>query len=60
MNGIEVIFFDMGNTLLHFHRVKSDDDKNEQGLTYLTEYLNKINNSITIDEVKNGFFKIWM
>lgn len=50
----------MGNTLLHFYRDKSDDDKNEQGLTYLTEYLNKFNNSITIDEVNNGFFKIWM
>jgi putative hydrolase of the HAD superfamily len=60
MNGIKVIFFDMGNTLLHFHHGKSDDDKDEQGLTYLTEYLNKFNSSITIDEVKNGFFKIWM
>ncbi|WP_238918959.1 hypothetical protein [Clostridium sp. YIM B02555] len=60
MNGIKVIFFDMGNTLLHFHHCKSDDDKDEQGLTYLTKYLNRFNSNITIDEVKNGFFKRWM
>jgi haloacid dehalogenase superfamily, subfamily IA, variant 1 with third motif having Dx(3-4)D or Dx(3-4)E len=60
MDGIKVIFFDMGNTLLNFHHGKLDDDKDEQGLIYLTEYLNKFNSNITIDEVRNGFFKSWV
>jgi len=30
MDRIKVIFFDMGNTLLHFHHGKSDDHKDEQ------------------------------
>lgn len=60
MEGIKVIFFDMGNTLLHFHHGKSDDEKDMQGLIYLTKYLNKFNTKIKFDEVKNGFYKSWM
>lgn len=60
MDGVKVIFFDMGNTLLHFHYGNSDEEKDEQGLIYLTRYLNKFNSSITIDEVKNIFFKSWI
>ncbi len=60
MDKIKVIFFDMGNTLLHFHHGKSDDEKDALGLKYLTEYLNEFNSNITFDEVKNGFFKSWM
>ena len=60
MNGIKVIFFDMGNTLLHFHHGESDHEKDMKGLIYLTEYLNRFNHNIIFDEVKNGFFKSWM
>lgn len=60
MDGIKVIFFDMGNTLLHFHYGKSDDEKDMQGLIYLTKYLNKFNPDITCDEVKNNFYETWM
>lgn len=60
MDGVKVIFFDMGNTLLHFHYGKSDDEKNVQGLIYLTKYLNKFDANITFDEVENIFFKKWM
>lgn len=44
MNKIKVVFFDMGNTLLHFHTGKSDDEKDIEGLKILTQYLNKFNN----------------
>jgi FMN phosphatase YigB (HAD superfamily) len=60
MDGIKVLFFDMGNTLLHFHYGKSDDEKDRQGIVYLAKYLNKFNTNITFDEVKNGFYKSWM
>lgn len=60
MNNIKVIFFDMGNTLLHFHRVKSDYEKNNQGLIYLTGYLNKFNENIKLKDVKEIFFEDWM
>lgn len=60
MDVVKVIFFDMGNTLLHFHYGKSDDEKDMQGLIYLTEYLNKFNTKIKLDEVKQGFYENWM
>lgn len=60
MNKVKVIFFDMGNTLLHFHYGKSDDEKDTQGLIYLTEYLNRFNANITFKEVKKGFYESWM
>ena len=59
MDGFKVIFFDMGNTLLHFHHGESDDEKDMKGLIYLTEYLNRFNANITFDEVENGFFQSW-
>jgi haloacid dehalogenase superfamily, subfamily IA, variant 1 with third motif having Dx(3-4)D or Dx(3-4)E len=57
---IKAIFFDMGNTLLHFHYGKSDDEKDMCGLLYLTEYLKKFNSNINLDEVKKGFYENWM
>jgi HAD superfamily hydrolase (TIGR01549 family) len=60
MDGVRVVFFDMGNTLLHFHHGESDDEKDAKGLVYLTEYLNKFNANITFEEVKNVFFQGWM
>lgn len=60
MDGVKVIFFDMGNTLLHFHYGESDDEKDMKGLIYLTEYLNKFNFNIKFDEVKQGFYESWM
>lgn len=59
MNRIKVIFFDMGNTLLHFHYGDSDDEKDEKGLLYLTQYLNKFNSNITLEEVQTGFLDKW-
>ncbi|MBB6217464.1 putative hydrolase of the HAD superfamily [Anaerosolibacter carboniphilus] len=60
MDGVKVVFFDMGNTLLHFHYGESDEEKDMQGLIYLTEYLNKFNENIKFDEVKQGFYTSWM
>lgn len=56
----KVIFFDMGNTLLHFHEGISDDEKDERGLKYLTDYLKNYNENITFDEVKIEFFDKWV
>ena len=59
INNLKVVFFDMGNTLLHFHNVKSDDDKDRAGIKYLTSYLKQFNSEITFEEVKNSFFDKW-
>lgn len=60
MNMIKVIFFDMGNTLLHFHYGKTDHEKDMDGLIYVTQYLNKLDKNIILDEVKNEFYNAWM
>ncbi|MCB2309352.1 HAD family hydrolase [Clostridium estertheticum] len=60
MNGVKVIFFDMGNTLLHFHYGASDDKKDMQGLIYLTKYLKKFNAKILFEDVNDGFYECWM
>ena len=60
MNKLKCIFFDMGNTLLHFHHGKSDDEKDIQGLKYLTEYLSKMNKDITLKAVEEEFYQKWM
>jgi putative hydrolase of the HAD superfamily len=55
-----VVFFDMGNTLLHFHYGESDDEKDMKGLLLLTEYLKSFNASIMFEEVKQEFYDKWM
>lgn len=55
----KVIFFDMGNTLLHFHYGKSDDEKDFIGLGYLTTYLKKFDSRITLQAVKKDFYDVW-
>lgn len=60
MDKVKVIFFDMGNTLLHFHCAKTDEEKDMKGLIHLTEYLNKLNTEITFKDVKENFFDKWM
>lgn len=57
---IKVILFDMGNTLLHFHKGRSDEEKDFEGLRKLTEYLKRLNSSIAFEEVKTEFFHKWM
>lgn len=60
MDGVKAIFFDMGNTLLHFHYGESDDEKDSKGLLYVTEYLRKYNEDIEYNEVKQEFYDKWM
>lgn len=55
MDKVKVIFFDMGNTLLHFHCAKTDEEKDMKGLIHLTEYLNKLNTEITFKDIKENF-----
>lgn len=56
----KIIFFDMGNTLLHFHFGKSDEEKDAAGIIYLTTYLQQFNKKILKEDVKTGFFDIWI
>ncbi|MTI47935.1 HAD family hydrolase [Sporosalibacterium faouarense] len=58
-NNIKVIFFDMGNTLLHFHHGKSDEEKDEKGIEYLTNFLQKYDSRIKYEDVKKKFFTKW-
>lgn len=55
----KVIFFDMGNTLLHFHFGKTDEEKDVAGINYLTDFLKQFNIKIEFDDVKEYFFDIW-
>lgn len=58
-NNLKVVFFDMGNTLLHFHFGKTDEEKDTLGLKYLTDFLNKLNPKIKYEDIKSNFFDIW-
>ena len=59
-NDIKVIFFDMGNTLLHFHYGKSDEEKDDIGLRLLADYLKEFNEEITLNEIRSDFYNKWM
>ena len=56
---LKVIYFDMGNTLLHFHHGKTDKEKDDIGIVYLTNFLKKFNCQIQLDDVKRYFFDEW-
>lgn len=60
LDDIKVIYFDMGNTLLHFHYGDSDEEKDMVGLCKLTEYLKKFHPKISFEEIKTGFYNKWM
>lgn len=55
----KIVFFDMGNTLLHFHYGKTDEEKDDIGIEYLTNFLKRYNPKIEFDDVKRGFFDEW-
>lgn len=57
---IKAIYFDMGNTLLHFHHGKPDEVKDMNGVKYLTDHLRRFNKDINFDDVRQGFFEKWM
>lgn len=58
-NDLKVIFLDMGNTLLHFHFGKTDEEKDAVGLEHLTNFLNRLNPKIQYKDVKSDFFDKW-
>lgn len=60
MPNAKVLFFDMGNTLLHFHHGQTDEEKDAQGLLYLTKFLHNFYPNITISDVSNGFLLPWL
>lgn len=60
LDNIKVIYFDMGNTLLHFHYGDSDEEKDMVGLHKLTKYLNQFHSEVSFKNVKEGFYNKWM
>lgn len=50
----------MGNTLLHFHNGDSDEGKDNCGIVLLTDYLKQFCPMISVDEVRVGFYNVWM
>lgn len=58
--GRPILFFDMGNTLLHFHRGRSDEEKDAEGIVHLTAYLKQFNVEITEKAVQTKFFRVWL
>ena len=59
MKGSRVIFFDMGNTLLHFHSGKTDEEKDAIGINHLTNFLKQYNCQVESKDVKRYFFDVW-
>jgi 2-haloacid dehalogenase len=55
----KVIFFDMGNTLLHFHFGKTDEEKDAIGIKHLTNFLKQYNRQVEFNDVKKHFFDEW-
>lgn len=51
----EVVFFDMGNTLLDFHKRFTDEEKDAMGLKEMQLYLNRKGIVLSLDELKSRF-----
>ena len=55
-----VVFFDMGNTLLHFHSFKNKEKQAEiQGFEYLYQFLLEQYPTIKKEELIEGFIAPW-
>ena len=57
---IDTAFFDMGNTLLHFHEGETDDRKTDRGLRLLAEHLSRRCGRIGLEELRRCFYLDWM
>lgn len=56
----KIVFFDMGNTLLHFHFEKPDAEKDAAGIANLAAYLRRFGPAIQERDVKTAFFDPWL
>lgn len=56
----KIIFFDMGNTLIHFHEKYTDEYKDEQGIIKLTTFLQKYCEDIKEQYIRKVFFGPWI
>lgn len=59
MRNTKAIFFDMGNTLINFHKGDSDEVKDLKGVSYLTDYLKTFNKDISEERVNKDFLQKW-
>ena len=55
----KVIFFDMGNTLISFHKKGNDKEKERLGELYLLSYLQERFPEVTMDNLRDGFLTPW-
>jgi len=58
MRQINTIFFDMGNTLLDFHKGMTDIEKDRLGLQAMADYLSRYG-PVTADDLEQNFKKPW-
>ena len=60
IENLKVVFFDMGGTLLHFHKTLSNEVKDEIGLSYMLTYLkNKHHFSGDLQTLKNEYWPLF-
>lgn len=56
----KAIFFDMGDTLLHFHEGPTDEEKDRLGLEKMASYLSgRYTRDVTFEALRDGFFVPW-
>lgn len=55
----KVIFFDMGNTLLSFHKKEKEEDKIKRAELYLYSYLNERFPGVSEENLKAEFLNPW-
>lgn len=60
-NSIETIFFDLGNTLINYHRGRlSDEEKDFLGIKKMCDFLSDFDNELTFDKLYKNFYLAWL
>lgn len=61
MNKITTVFFDLGNTLVNYHRGKlTDEEKDFLGLKQMYEFLSSFDKTLTFLKLFEGFYLKWI
>lgn len=56
----KVIFFDMGNTLIDFHKGRSDNEKDNIGINAISDFLSlKLGRDVSHEYIKKEFVEKW-
>ncbi len=58
---VDTIFFDLGNTLVNYHKGKlSDEEKDFLGLKKMYEYLKRFDDNLTFTKLHEDFYIKWL